>query len=98
PAIVIALDVLPFPHHPEALRVNSRGASGTECNVDPPGFYDRSGRRISIERMTVLGLWYVKEFQIVEDAPGVTIQAKGIELAAILGRRGQPDLVVIDDG
>src|SRR5207248_2233581 len=95
---MIAFDVAPLPHYLKTFRINAGRPSRAESNIYAPWLDGGCRRGIGVERMGVLRLRDLKEFQIADDAPRLTIQAQGVKFAAI--RRGgrQPDLIAIDDG
>ena len=97
-AIVIALQVAPFPERLAGLRVETGGASRAERDVNAARLDDRRGRAVGVELVGELRLLDGEELEVVNDLAGVAVHADGEQIPAILGGGVEPDLIPPDDG
>ena len=97
-AIVVALEIAPFPQHLAGTGVDRRRARRSERDVDAPRLHRRRRRRVGVERVRVLRRRDLEQLDVAQDLPALLVERQDRQLAAILGRRRQPDLVVEDDG
>jgi hypothetical protein len=94
---MITVNISSFPDDLEGSCVEAGCSGRTEGDVNPALLNHRSGRGIGIERVAVLRLGDVKEFQVVTNPACVAIQTKGVEAAAIRSGCRQPDLITLND-
>src|SRR5271166_991330 len=90
-----AAQVVPFPEHLACARVQAGRAKTAKVDIDPTRLNYRRRRRVTVHRGPVaqrLRMITVKHPFVEANLAGFGIDTKGVEVMAILRRRGQPDL------
>src|SRR5437867_9756477 len=70
---------------------------GPEVNKDPISLDDGRRRGVAVLRVDLARALLVEDLDVAEDPSIVSMKAQGSQGVAIVKRRGNPDLIALDD-
>ena len=97
PPEVVALEVAALPQLLAGARIQASGARFAERYINSAFFNDRSGRGVAVVAFPEIRLLRLKDQNVVNHLPGISVEAQSIQTAAVVGRRGDPNLVSPND-
>ena len=97
PPEVVALEVAALPQLLAGARIQASGARFAERYINSAFFNDRSGRGVAVVALPEIGLFRLEDQNVMDHLPGISVEAQSIQTAAVVGRRGDPNLVSPND-